>query len=38
MEPPKNIVGFLSSSPPAKGDHVLKHGQVELDWDALACL
>lgn len=26
------------SSPPANGDHVLKHGKVELDCDALVGL
>lgn len=30
VEPPKSIVAFLSFSPPAKGDHVFKHGNVEL--------
>ena len=31
MEAPESVMDFLPSSPPAKGDHVVTHGKVELD-------
>lgn len=31
MEPPESVMDFLPSSPPAKGDHVVKYGKMELD-------